>query len=93
MANHPSALKRAKQNVKRSLRNKSRNTAVKTMTKILEATISEKKPEDSDRQYKTAQQLIAKTAAKGVFPKKTASRKISRLARRVNTLAKSPQPE
>ena len=84
MANHQSAIKRTRQNLKRNLRNKSRKTAVKTVTKQLEAAVKENKTEEIGVQFKKAQKMIAKTASKGVFHKKTAARKISRLARLVN---------
>lgn len=63
MANHQSAVKRAKQSQKRSLRNKSKKTAVKTITKRLEAVIKENKPEEAAKQFKTAQKMIAKTTS------------------------------
>ena len=84
MANHQSAIKRTRQNLKRNLRNKSRKTAVKTVTKQLEAAVNENKTEEVGVQFKKAQKMIAKTASKGVFHKNTAARKISRLARLVN---------
>ena len=89
MANHPSALKRARQNKKRALRNKSRKTTVKTITKRLEAAVKEQKPEEAALQFKTAQKMIAQTAAKGTFHKNTAARKISRLAKLVNSAGAS----
>ncbi|MFZ5562475.1 MAG: 30S ribosomal protein S20 [Thermodesulfobacteriota bacterium] len=88
MANHASELKRAKQNEKRNLRNKARKTEVKTMTKKLDTLVAEGKPEDAKKALLAAQKLIDQTAAKGVIRKKTASRKISRLTRRVNKAAK-----
>ncbi len=84
MANHQSAIKRTRQNLKRNLRNKSRKTAVKSVTKRLEAAVNENKTEEAVLEFKKAQKMIAKTASKGVFHKKTAARKISRLARLVN---------
>jgi small subunit ribosomal protein S20 len=84
VANHQSAIKRARQNLKRNLRNKSRKTAVKSVTKRLEAAVNENKTEEAVLEFKKAQKMIAKTASKGVFHKKTAARKISRLARLVN---------
>ncbi len=89
MANHPSALKRVRQNEKRALRNKARKTAVKTVAKKIEASVKENKPEDALAQFKEAQKMIAKTAAKGTFHKNTAARKISRLARLVNSAGSS----
>jgi small subunit ribosomal protein S20 len=86
VANHASALKRVRQSEKRSLRNKSGKTAVKTATKRLETVLSEK-PEEAVQQFKKIQKMIAKNVSKGIFHRKTASRKISRLARRVNSAA------
>lgn len=88
MANHQSELKRAKQNAKRNLRNKSQKTAVKTLTKKLETLVAEGPAEDAKKTLLAAQKLLDKTAAKGVIRKKTASRKISRLTKRVNKAAK-----
>lgn len=89
MANHQSAIKRTRQNLKRNLRNKSRKTAVKTVTKQLEAAVNENKTEEVGVQFKKAQKMIAKTASKGVFHKNTAARKISRLARLANKASAS----
>ena len=85
MANHKSAIKRARQNEERRLRNRMVKTRVKSVTKAVRAAVAEK-ADDAPARLQTAQALIAKAAKKGVVHRRAASRKISRLARQVNTL-------
>ena len=89
MANHKSAFKRARQNKKRQLRNKSQKTKIKNVTKALEAAIAEKSPAEVREHMRLAQKAIAKTAANGTIHKRTASRNISRLSRKVQVLIKA----
>lgn len=84
MANHKSALKRAGQNERRRLRNKAVQTRVKHVVKDVRLAVAEG-AENAGDQFNTAQSAIDKAAKKGVLHKKTASRKISRLAKQVNT--------
>ncbi len=86
MANHPSALKRARQAIKRQARNRSAVSAMKTTVKKVDLAIVKKEPEAIKVALKVATSSLAKTASKGIIPKKRASRKISRLALRVNKL-------
>ncbi len=86
MANHKSAIKRARQSEEQRQRNRSRKTRMKSVVRKLEETINAKTREDAAENLKLAVSIIEKTAAKGVIHKNTASRKISRLARRVNAL-------
>ncbi len=83
MANHKSALKRAGQNERRRLRNKSVQTRVKNVVKDLRLAVSQD-AQDVVEQLNAAKSAIDKAAKKGVLHKKTASRKISRLSRQVN---------
>jgi small subunit ribosomal protein S20 len=83
VANHKSALKRAGQNERRRLRNKAVQTRVKTVVKEVRLAVAEN-GDDAAQQFNTAQSTIDKAAKKGVLHKKTASRKISRLAKQVN---------
>ncbi|PXF59901.1 MAG: 30S ribosomal protein S20 [Deltaproteobacteria bacterium] len=89
MANHKSALKRARQNKNRQLRNNSKKTRIKNIVKALEAAIAEKSPAEVQEHMRLAQKAIAKTAAKGTIHKRTASRNISRLSRKVQVLIKA----
>jgi len=85
LAEHKSALKRARQNEKRRLRNKSTKTRTKNIIKGVQLAVSEKSKEAALSELNTAKSIIDKAAKKGMIHKKTASRKISRLSRLVNT--------
>lgn len=77
MANHKSALKRARQSEIARLRNKAVKTRVKNVIKNVQAATGETVADD----FKAAQSAIDKAAKKGVIHHRTAARKISRLAR------------
>lgn len=82
MANHKSAEKRARQNTKRRLRNKSVKTRIKNVTKDVHfLAAGEASKEAAFSKLAAAQSAIDKAAKKGVIHKRTAARKISRLAR------------
>ena len=87
MANHKSALKRARQNEKRRLRNKSVKTRVKNIVKSVRLAVDEKSKEEALQELNNAKSIIDKAAKKGVIHKKTAARKISRLSKRFNTVS------
>ena len=79
-----------RQNQKRRLRNKTRKTRIKNLTKAVEAAIVEKAPEKAQSCLKEAQKYIEKIGhRKGTLHRRTASRKISRLTRKVNALLKN----
>ncbi len=87
MANHKSALKRARQNKVRRMRNKSSRTRVKNVVKDVRLAVSEK-AEDIISKLNIAQSVIDKAAKKRIIHKKTAARKMSRLSRLANTVAR-----
>ena len=87
MANHKSALKRAGQNEIRRLRNKAVKTRVKSVVKDVRLAIGENSKEDAAQKFETAKSAIDKAAKKGVITKKTAARKVSRLAKQVNKIS------
>lgn len=86
MANHKSALKRVKQDEGRKLRNKAVKTRVKSVVKAVRADAAQG-GETLATSFVAAQSVIAKAAKKGVLPKRTAARKISRLAKLANKTA------
>lgn len=86
MATHKSAEKRARQNTKRQQRNTSVKSRVKTRVKAVLGAVEDKKKDDSRKALAEAIVVIDKAASKGVLHKNTASRKISRLTRKVNHL-------
>ena len=92
MATHRSAEKRSRQNEKRRLRNSAIKSRVKTAIKSVLKAVEGKDGEGSKTALSHVIPLIDKATAKGVLHKKTASRKISRLSRKVNALSDlSPQ--
>ncbi len=86
MATHLSALKRARQNQKRRLRNLNFKTTVKSSIKKVREAIERKDAEDAQKVLLKAIPLIQKAQSKGVFHKNTSARKISRLTLKVNAL-------
>ena len=87
MANHKSALKRARQNEVRRLRNKSIRTRVKTAVKTVRTLAARDDHEQAVQELNLAQSVIDKAAKKGTIHKRTAARKISRLTRVVNSIS------
>lgn len=86
MANHKSALKRARQNEVRRIRNKSYKTRAKKAIKEVRATVADGSADEAQKRLTEAVSIIQKTASKRVIHKNQASRKISRLARQVNQM-------
>jgi len=89
LANHPSALKRARQNEVKRVRNKSYKTSVKKAVKEVRTAIAANSAEKAQQSFKEAVSIIQKSASKGVIHKNQASRKISRLAQGINRLTAS----
>ena len=89
MATHKSALKRHRQNQKRRLRNKIIRSKLKTSVKSLYTALESKDLPAVQKAVQSAISTISKTASKGIIHKKTAARKISRLARKANTLTQA----
>ena len=85
MANHKSAKKRALQNEIRRVRNRSVKTQIKGIVKTVRATAAGENTAQGPAQLKLAQSAIDKAAKKGVFHRKTAARKISRLSQLVKS--------
>ena len=89
MANHKSALKRNKQSLVRRERNRANKTKIKTVTKEILAAIDQAdSPEKAQEALKNAIPVIYKAATKGSIHKRTASRRVSRLTKRVNNFVK-----
>lgn len=86
MANHKSAEKRNRQAQVRRLRNKMNRKKMKTAIRKLDEAVAAGSTDEAKSALHSATVVIAKTASKGTIHKKTASRKISRLAKRVNKM-------
>jgi len=85
LANHKSALKRARQNEIRRMRNKSYRTRVNNVTKQLRLSEGESSGETITTNLNIAKSVIDIAAKKGTIHKRTAARKISRLTKFANT--------
>jgi len=86
LASHPSAVKRAKQNEKRRIRNLHVRSTVKSVVKAVNLAVEENDAEGAQKALSKAIPLIKKARSKGVFHKNTSSRKISRLTRKIASL-------
>jgi small subunit ribosomal protein S20 len=86
LANHASALKRARQNLKRNARNRAYRTRVRTVVKQVRQAVAAGDAEAAQAALKQAVPVIDKAAGKGVLHRKNASRKVSRLSRQVSAL-------
>jgi small subunit ribosomal protein S20 len=90
VANIKSQIKRIKQNEKRRQKNVKVKSSIRTASKKLITAVESKENADAVKGlYVSLQKTIDKAAGTGVVHKKTASRKKSRLAKRVNALLKS----
>ena len=89
MANHKSALKRAKQNQVRNARNTHIRSTMRTLVKNIRTAVTAGDADAAKTALDKAIPYISRTAAKGVIHKSTASRKVSRLTKLVNTLKQS----
>jgi small subunit ribosomal protein S20 len=80
------AKKRARQNIKRRTTNRARKSQIKTQIKHLEAALSSGDAEKASEQFRLITKKLDKTAATSTMHKRTAARKKSRLAKKVNAL-------
>jgi small subunit ribosomal protein S20 len=84
-----SAIKRAKQADKRNLHNRAVRSSMKTLERKVESVIASGNKEEAGKVLLEATKVLQKAASKGVIHKNNASRKISRLTRKVNAIPKS----
>jgi small subunit ribosomal protein S20 len=86
VAHSLSAKKRVRQNAKGRVINRSRKSQIKTQIKHFETALSSGDVKAASEQYRLIVKKLDKTAATSTMHKKTAARKKSRLARRLNNL-------
>lgn len=87
MANTSSAKKAARQMIRRTDVNKARRSSVKTDVRSVEEAIASGDRTKAEAALKAAQPVLARSAQKGMMHKKTASRKVSRLTKRVKAMS------
>lgn len=86
MAHSLSAKKRVRQNEKHRAVNRARRSQVKTQIKHLEAALEQGDAQAAAEQFRLVAKKLDKVASTSTMHKKTAARKKSRLAKRVNAL-------
>jgi small subunit ribosomal protein S20 len=87
VANHPSAEKRNRQRIKRSLRNRAISSSVRTLIKRVQTAIAAKDKPAATAALLRAVKALDSAASKGVVHAKAASRTVSRLSAHVHKLA------
>ncbi len=86
MANTPQAKKRIRRNANRALINGARVSRIRTFIKAVESAVIAGNKDQAAEALKKAQPEMARGVARGVLHKNTASRKFSRLTKRVAAL-------
>ncbi|MCR2832662.1 30S ribosomal protein S20 [Parerythrobacter lacustris] len=86
MANTPQAKKRIRRNTNRATINGARMSRIRNFVKKVEAAIEGGDKQTAADALKAAQPELARGVARGVLHKNTASRKMSRLTKRVAAL-------
>lgn len=87
MANIKSAKKRILVNRTKYERNKAVKSEVKTAIKRVEDAVANKNADEAQVAFTAASKLIDSACSKGVYHKNNAARKVSRLAKLVNSIA------
>ncbi len=87
MANTASARKRIRQTARRTERNQARKSRMRTFVKKVELAIAGGDKTAAAAAFKAAQPEMQRAAGKGVIHDNTVSRKLSRLAKRIKSLA------
>ena len=87
MAHHQSAKKRIRRNEKRRVINHARVARVRTFVKRVESAIAGGDKSAANDALKLAQPEMHRGVSRGVLHKNTASRKISRLSKRIKAMA------
>jgi len=87
VADHPSALKRHRQSLKRRARNQATKTRLRHLVRDVRTAIAGKDGAAAAEQLKAASKELDKAVTKGVLHRNSAARKISRLAHAVHQLS------
>jgi len=86
MANHLSALKRARQTERRTVRNRANTSTLRTQLRDLRETIAKGDKAAAEQMYRKTVSALDKAIQKGTLLENTASRYKSRLGVRVNAM-------
>jgi len=88
MANHVSALKRARQTERRTTVNRNNKSRLRTAIRNLREALASGNAQEASTAYNKTASVLDKSVQKGVLHKNTASRYKSRLSNRINKLGK-----
>jgi small subunit ribosomal protein S20 len=86
MANHFSALKRARQTAKRTATNRGNTSQLRSALRVLRETIAKGDKATAEKTYRETVSALDKAIQKGVLHKNTAARYKSRLSARVRAV-------
>jgi len=86
MANHFSALKRARQTEKRTTRNRANTSRLRTSLRALRESLAKGDKPAAEQVFRQTVSALDKAVQKGVVHKNTASRYKSRLSARLNAV-------
>ncbi|MCF6328139.1 MAG: 30S ribosomal protein S20 [Devosiaceae bacterium] len=87
MANTSSAKKAVRKIATRTEVNKSRRSRMRTFLRKVEEAITSGNQEEANAALRAAEPEIHRAATRGILHRKTASRKVSRLSKRVNAIS------
>ncbi|MGP0060403.1 MAG: 30S ribosomal protein S20 [Beijerinckiaceae bacterium] len=88
MANTPSAKKAARKIVRRTAVNRSRRTKMRTYIRKVEEAVAAGDSAAALAALHAAEPVVMRAAQNGIVHKNTASRKVSRLSKRVQAMAR-----
>ena len=83
MANTKSAKKAVRQIIRRTAANKARRSHMRSSVRKVEEAIASGNKEAAQAALRAAEPIMARTAQKGMLHRRAASRKVSRLAKRI----------
>jgi len=86
MANHFSALKRARQTEKRTARNRANRSRLRTTLREFRETLAKGDKQTAEQNFRQTVSALDKAIQKGVIQENTASRYKARLSARLNAL-------
>ena len=86
MANHFSALKRARQTEKRTARNRANRSRLRTTLREFRETLAKGDKQTAEQNFRETVSALDKAIQKGVIHENTASRYKARLSARLNAL-------
>ena len=86
MANHFSALKRARQTTKRTARNRANTSRMRTQLRDLREALAKGDKQAAEQSYRKTVSILDKSIQKGILHGNTAARYKSRLGARVSAL-------